>query len=145
MKNSRYPEVVVGAYILNSKKEVLLVRSPKWGRGKMWLVSGGHIELGETIGAALEREVEEELGIKVRFNKVILVAEDIFPPTFKDQKRHFIYLQCLAQIQPNQKVKMDGREIIDAKWWRIDEALRLPPGQLHPKTRETLEILNREK
>ncbi len=141
---SLHPEVVVGGYILNDKKEVLLVRSPKWDRGKMWLVAGGHIEYGETIAAALEREIREELGIQVKFDKVFLVAEDIYSPTFRDRKRHFIYLQSLAWIKPGEKIKLDGREIVEARWWNIKKALELPSGSLHEKTREALKRLVEE-
>ncbi len=43
---------------------------------------GGHIELGETIAQTAEREVKEEVGLNVKFVRVIKVVEFIFPPTF---------------------------------------------------------------
>jgi len=132
-----YPEPVVGGYILNDKGQVLLVRSPKWNGGKMWLVAGGHVEVGETIKAAIEREIKEELGIEVEFERVFAVFDGVFPPEFH-QKRHFIYLQCLCRIRPGEKVKIDGREIVEARWWEIDQALELPTGWLHEKTRKAL-------
>ncbi len=137
---AKYPEPVVGGYVLNDKNQVLLVRSPKWRKGKMWLVAGGHIEVGETIEAAIKREIKEELGIEIKFERVFMVFEGIYPPEFHE-KRHFIYLQCLCRIKPGEVVKTDGREIVEAKWWDMKEALKLPHGFLHEKTREALKIL----
>jgi len=135
---TRYPEVVVGAYVFNNKDEVLLVRSPKWKNGKMWVVAGGHIEWGETIEEAVVREVKEELGIKVKYEGVLATMEEVFPDYFQD-KRHFIYLQCKCKILPGEEIEIDGREIVEAKWWKIEEVLELREEELHPKTREVLE------
>ena len=136
----RLPELVVGAYVFNDEGEVLLVRSPKWRKGKMWTVAGGHIEWGETIEEAVVREVKEELGIRVKYEGLLATLEGVFPEDFQD-KRHFIYLQCKVRILPGEKIKVDGREIAEAKWWKVEESLRLPEGELHPKTRMVLEMI----
>ncbi|NOY14589.1 MAG: NUDIX domain-containing protein [bacterium] len=140
---TKYPEPVVGGYVFNDRQQVLLVRSPKWNGGDMWLVAGGHVEVGETIKEAVEREIKEELGIKVEFKRVFAVFDGVFPADFHE-KRHFIYLQCWCQIAPGEKIAIDGREIVEARWWEVEEALRLPKGKLHIRTREALEILEKE-
>ena len=56
----QFPEPTVGALVFNPEGKILLIKSYKW-TGK-YVISGGHIELGESIEQALKREVKEETG-----------------------------------------------------------------------------------
>ncbi len=134
-----YPEVVVGLFILNSKREILLVRSPKWSSGKIWTVAGGHIEFKETIEQAVKREAKEELGLDVEFGRVIAVYEDIFPKVFH-KKKHFIYLECEAYTK-EERPQIDNKEIIEAKWWKIEEALKIPPNKTQKTVLNTIKLI----
>ena len=104
----------------------------------MWTVPRGHIEWGERIEETVIREMKEELGIRVKYEGLLATMEGVFPEEFQD-KRHFIYLQCKCRILPGEEIKVDGREIVEARWWRVEKALELGEGELHPKTREVLE------
>jgi 8-oxo-dGTP diphosphatase len=56
----------VGAVVLDSRGRLLLVRrGHEPGRG-LWSVPGGRVEPGESVAAAVEREVREETGLAVR-------------------------------------------------------------------------------
>ncbi|MGY2065212.1 NUDIX domain-containing protein [Blastococcus sp. SYSU DS0619] len=62
------PPVVpcVGAIVHDGVRRLLLVRRRNEpGRG-LWSVPGGRVEHGETVAAAVEREVLEETGLRVR-------------------------------------------------------------------------------
>ena len=62
---------VVGAIIENSQCEILCaLRSPSMNLPNSWEFPGGKIEVGETIGMAIEREILEELGCKVSFQEI---------------------------------------------------------------------------
>lgn len=50
-------------YILDPQDRILLVRHAS---GELWTLPGGHVETGETIFAALKREIMEELGLGVK-------------------------------------------------------------------------------
>jgi len=57
---------VVHLHVFNSKGELFLQKRPDWKDiqpGKWDTAVGGHIDYGETLEAALQREVSEELGI----------------------------------------------------------------------------------
>jgi ADP-ribose pyrophosphatase YjhB (NUDIX family) len=56
----------VGAVVLDDAGRLLLVRRRNApGRG-LWSVPGGRVEPGETLDAAVAREVREETGLRVR-------------------------------------------------------------------------------
>ena len=79
--------VRVSAIIVNSKKEILLVRQMKNGRS-YWLLPGGGIETGERAVDALKRELKEELSLVVKKNTFLVLNETIGPKG----KRHIIQL-----------------------------------------------------
>jgi len=115
-------KVVVGCFILNDKGEILLVESYKWPL--KWVVMGGHIEWGESIAGAAEREAMEEVGLEVKFVRVIEVAEFIFSPDFHDQK-HFVGLQSECRVIDESNPKIDNDEIQEARWFPLDKAAKL--------------------
>ena len=134
--DKQFPKVVVGCFILNHKKEILLVKSYKWPNH--WVVMGGHIEWGEKITEAVVREVKEELGLTVKFDHVIETVEFVFDPSFHDQK-HFIALQSRCHIVGDTTPILDQDEIQEAKWFSIKDALLLE--NLLPVTHNTIKKL----
>ena len=134
--DKQFPKVVVGCFILNDKEEILLVKSYKWP-GK-WVVMGGHIEWGETIASCAEREAEEEVGLNVKFVKVIEAVEFVFDPNFHD-KKHFVGLQSECNLIGNQAPRIDGNEIQEARWFPLSEATKLE--NILPVTQKTIQKL----
>jgi len=138
--DTQFPKVVVGCFILNSKNEILLVKSYKWPN--LWVVMGGHIEWGEKIGDTVKREAKEEVGLDVEFDRVVEVAEFVFDPHFHKEK-HFVALQSLCHIIGDQKPKIDNDEIQEARWFSLKETLELK--DLLPVTHHTIQKLIDEK
>lgn len=118
-----YPEVTVGALILNKKGDVLLVRSPKWLGGKL-SVPGGHINYCEKAYDAIVREVKEEVGIKVKPVELLAVQDVILPEEFYDHSKHFIFLDFLCEAITDD-VKVDRKEISEYIWVNPEEALSM--------------------
>ena len=117
----KYPEPTVGALILNPKGQILLVKSYKWP-GK-YTIPGGHIEVGETVEEALKREVKEEVGLDVEFDKVLFVQEPIYSKEFI-KKKHFIFLECVCRAK-SEHIKLDEDEIQEFIWVEPKGALGL--------------------
>lgn len=99
---------------------------------------GGHIELGETIAQTAEREVKEEVGLNVKFVRVIKVVEFIFPPDFHD-KKHFISLQSECRLIGDPVPKIDHDEIQEARWFPLTEVVKL--DNILPVTQQTIRKL----
>lgn len=127
-----FPEATVGALIVNSNGEILLVKSYKWG--SKYTVPGGHIELGERSEVAVRREVKEEVGLEVEPVRILLVQEAIFPADYIKHE-HYIFLDYLCRAT-SPTVKLDGKEIQEYVWTNPNDVLRL---ELESFTRNLVE------
>ena len=134
--DKQFPKIVVGCFILSDKNEILLVKSYKWPL--KWVVMGGHIEWGESIAQAAAREVKEEVGLTVKFIRVIEVAEFIFDPSFHDHK-HFVGLQSECHVVGDPTPTIDNDEIQEARWFKLSDAVKL--ANLLPVTQQTIQKL----
>jgi len=84
----RLPEVVVGAVITNELGQVFLMKGAKWD--DMLIVPGGHVEFGESLEAALVREVKEETGMFVSDIRFVGVDE------LTTDSRHFVFINYVG-------------------------------------------------
>ena len=81
MSAVRYPELIVGAILVNAQDQVLVARFSKVeGR---YAIPGGHVEYGETVAQALVRETIEETGLTPVRYRLLRVGERIRPPLYK--------------------------------------------------------------
>ncbi|KAJ8965619.1 hypothetical protein NQ314_004011 [Rhamnusium bicolor] len=64
---------IVACVILNEYNEVLMIQEAKKNCAGKWYLPAGHIEKGENIIAAGEREVLEETGLKMECTTLLLV------------------------------------------------------------------------
>ncbi|HSN76554.1 MAG TPA: NUDIX domain-containing protein [Anaerolineae bacterium] len=116
-----YPEPTVGALIFDPEGRLFLMRSHKWG-GK-YVVPGGHVELGETLEAALRREVAEETGLSIYDIRFVCTQEFIYDPAFW-QLRHFIFFDYACRSdETDVRLNDEAEEYV---WAPVDEELRLP-------------------
>ncbi|MDA7845391.1 NUDIX domain-containing protein, partial [Rickettsiales bacterium] len=66
--------------LFNKDNELLIVSE----NGSTWFLPGGWADEGEILQIACEREIEEEVGIVAKSEKVIFMEEAIVPDKFDD-------------------------------------------------------------
>lgn len=130
----RSPELIVGALLLNERKEVFIARFSKVVG--QYAIPGGHVEYGETMAEALVRELEEETSLTPTHYRLLRVGERIRPPLYKDGKHHLVYLDFLVDGWRGE-LRLDGVELSDGVWAAPEAALDLP---LTFTTRQAIEF-----
>ncbi len=121
MTDQTFPEPTVGAFIFNAKDELLLLKSHKWP--EQYVVPGGHIELGESIQAAVSREAKEETGLDVYDLEFLCFQEFIYDPAFW-KPRHFIFFDYACKTDALEVQLNDEAE--GYIWVTVETALTLP-------------------
>lgn len=123
MSAQRYPEVVVGALLVDGQGRVLVARFSKVR--DHYVVPGGHVEYGETIGEALVREMVEETGLTPTRYRLLRVGERIRPRLYKDGTHHLVHLDFLVDEWIGE-LRLDEEELSDGVWLAPRAALELP-------------------
>jgi nucleoside triphosphatase len=113
-------EVIVGILVVNADGKLLFVTGPKW-KGEYTIV-GGHVEFGERIEEALERELREEIGVVPKRLEFLHLNEAVFPSWFY-RKAHFVFLNFVGFVDDGSDMVFDPREFTDCLWLAPDEAL----------------------
>jgi 8-oxo-dGTP diphosphatase len=72
-----FPLVGVGGVVIDRDRALLVRRAREPALGE-WTIPGGLLEVGETLTAAVEREILEETGLTVRVLELIEALERIF-------------------------------------------------------------------
>jgi 8-oxo-dGTP diphosphatase len=88
--------VGVGAVVFRGEEVLLVRRGQEPARGS-WSLPGGLVELGETLEAALRRELVEETGLKVAILGVTAVLERIFPDDAGAVSYHYVLVDFLCE------------------------------------------------
>ena len=90
------PLVGVGAVIFRGEEVLLVRRGQEPARGD-WSLPGGLVELGETLTAALTREIAEETGLTVRPLGICAVLPRIFPDAAGRIAYHYVLIDYLCE------------------------------------------------
>ncbi len=118
------PIATVDAVVCFGRKFLLMKRNNAPVRGEWW-VPGGRVWKGETLEAAVKREVLEETGLDCEIVRRVGVLNQIFPEC------HTISIYFLVRA-PSPDVKLNAEH--SAYRW----STRLPRG-CHPYLREIVE------
>jgi len=113
--------VAVGAVVEDDEGRILLVKhEPERGgfwQGK-WICPGGKLELGETIGDGIKREVKEETGLEIELIKP-LPAFDRIVKSADGIDLHVVYIDYIAKVAGGE-LKADS-DVGEALWIEKDE------------------------
>lgn len=129
-----WPERVaagVAAVVRDGAGRVLLARRADNG---LWGLPSGHVEAGETVAAAVVREVREETALEIRVERLIGVYSDPASQVFaypSGRVSHFVTC-CFACRPVGGQARGDGVEALEVGFFTPDA---LPPDLLpmHPR------------
>lgn len=115
--------VSVVAVIRNPEGKYLILkrRDDEIAYPGMYTFPGGKVEGNDTIEETLQKEVEEEAGLKIKPGKILLKDKAILRPDGQTALS-FSYLCETEQFEP---VKMSS-DFTDYKWVSLEELKKLP-------------------
>ena len=126
-----YIGVGCGAIVINDNNEVLLVKRSSSSRTEpgMWSRPGGQVEFGETVEEAVEREVLEETGVTVKFERFLCMDQNM------GESKHWIALGFLATYVSGRAQNLEPDKHYAVRWVSLDEL----PDNLTAYTRHSVD------
>lgn len=117
------PVVAVGGVAVRAGALLLVQRATDPHAGR-WSVPGGHVEPGETLASAVEREVLEETGLELRCGPLLGWAERMGPGY------HFVILDFTMAVPDDCPGPVARSDAADVAWVPLDKvrALALVDG-----------------
>jgi len=137
------PIVGVGAIIIREGEILLEKRKNDPGKGK-WSVPGGLVELGESVGQTVMREVKEETGLEVEKPEHIDIVDNVVRDDNGEIKYHFVIVDYFVKLKGGTlKAQSDAEEL---KWVSLDDVEKYDLTQtfreFFQRNRQKLEKLN---
>lgn len=109
------PVVAVGGVVIASGPKVLLVRRRTPPMVGQWTLPGGRLHGGESIAAAIEREVFEETSVRVAVGRLVEIIEIV------SEGYHYVIHDHLCLPVDSDAVPRAGDDAEDARFVRIQE------------------------
>lgn len=114
---SFYPNLSPAVMILLKREnQILLARSPHFRKG-MYSALAGFVDIGETAENAAHREVQEEVGLKIKSLEYFGSQSWPFPNSF---------MIAFTAEYLDGEIIMEPNEIEDAKWFDLNHLPDLP-------------------
>ena len=116
----------VGVWLMNKKGELLFqqrAKEKKVNAGK-WTRTGGHVDSGETPLEAIQRETNEEIGVKIPMEKFKLLnieKEEVYLAEHKTTNRQFIYSYFAPVDYKIEDYTIQKEEVSNLKYITIEE------------------------
>jgi ADP-ribose pyrophosphatase YjhB (NUDIX family) len=95
------PHVGVGVLLVRDKTLLLVKRKYNPDAG-YWSIPGGHLDLGEEVENAAEREAQEETGFKVKVTKLAGIIDKVMYDDKGKIEYHYVLLNYFVE-------QIDGR------------------------------------
>ena len=112
------PVCAVGAIVFRGNAVLLIQRAKSPAQGK-WSIAGGVVRLGETLEAAVMRELREEAGMEVKPLAVGKVVDRIYPDSEGKIAYHYVIIDYVCEAGPGQP--RAGSDASDAGFFEIEK------------------------
>ncbi len=110
--------VGVGAVVVRAGAVLLVERATEPLKGR-WTLPGGVVELGETLEAALVRELREETGLEVRVLELVEALDRITRDDAQRVRYHYVLLDYLCA--PAAGEARAGSDVAAVAWVQPEE------------------------
>lgn len=132
MSTANGPRVGCGAAILRDGR-LLLVQRRRPPEPDHWGLPGGKVDFLETVPAAVIREIDEELGIRIGNLALVCVVDQIDPAA----RTHWVAPVYRAEILAGDPAVREPEALAGAGWFALDDL----PEPLTLSTRTALPYL----
>ncbi|MGI9370543.1 MAG: NUDIX hydrolase [Ruegeria sp.] len=133
---TNFPRIGALAVVLH-KGQVLLVQRSKQPDAGLWGFPGGHVEWGETVLQAAQRELREETSVHANPTCYLDNLDLLRRDADGQVSVHYLLVGVACSYQRGDPVA--GDDAIDARWVSIDEVRR---GSL-PMSARVIDLLER--
>jgi 8-oxo-dGTP diphosphatase len=127
------PRLGVGAFIRDPAGRLLLVQRRRTPEAGHWGLPGGKVDFGETVEAAVLREIEEELGVALRLDGLLCLVDQID----RTAGTHWVAPVWRAAIAAGEPVNREPKALAAIGWFALDAL----PQPLTLATRVALKAL----
>ena len=114
---------LISGCIIEKDGKILMVQEGLAHCYGQWNFPAGHVDELEKITDAAIREVKEETGLEVKLKGVLPICE------IKKKSEIHVIIRFTAEIIGGE-INFDGEEILDAKWFSIEELENMPEDKL---------------
>jgi ADP-ribose pyrophosphatase YjhB (NUDIX family) len=118
----KHPLIGVGALILNRDRILMAQRGKEPLKG-WWSLPGGLVETGESLEAAVRREVREETGLEIRPAGVVEIFERIMRDSSGAPEYHYVLIDYLCRVTGGEL--RAGDDVCAVEWTRRRDLPRL--------------------
>lgn len=115
------PIVGVGGVVVHEGAVLLVKRAYEPLQGQ-WSLPGGAVELGETLVAAVQRELREETSLEVKILDIVEVFERISRDANRPPRYHYVLIDYLCE--PVSGTARAASDVSAVAWARPEELAR---------------------
>lgn len=118
----KYPHIGVGILLIRENSLLLVKRKYNPDAG-YWSIPGGHVDLGEKVIDAAEREGFEETGFKVKVTKLAGIIDKIMHDSKGKIEYHYILINYFVeQVEGDHNQQpIPDTDALEAKFVNFDD------------------------